>query len=453
MIKNKVFLILSLFTIFSMFGAKEQVNETRHLKLAYVIPLSYQLNLKNNSSCGGSAEWSPDGKYIKISWQIDCGPNFGDVPTKILDAKTGNLIYAFSDSRALRFSPDGHYFAVAFAHRVEIYNTSSGECQKKIDEKLMPPIIWWLPDSKFLIIFEAVLFENYIRKFMMYDVLGDKISKFDWYMDHLKDGYDSYRDNYSKSMTNFSCAPNSQMFTTYNNNKVLLFNINSSAPIGSFYHEGCNSSYWSSDSKYLMTGSHDTVKLWNVINGKLLNTLDILAWYGQEGDGTGFFAKTFRDNELLIISKCGVISLYNLYTREIKIVGVHENASYAEWSSNRAYLVTVNSMAKSIDCCTKLWNIQTGELPGELQTAIHCSGRNISADYVATPSQGCQSLQLWDVHTGTLIQDEPVPTGDIYWSPDGKRLITRSYVCHDVYNEALGIRECQDEAFRVWDLV
>ncbi len=282
--KINVFLILSMGLIFSAICAQKQVKETKRLRLAYVLPLSYQLKLDadGNQAWPGYnfAQWSSNSRHIIISGgSIGSGPHFCDVPMKVIDAKTGTLLTSFSDSRFLNFSPNGQYFSVAFAQRVQIHDARSGECIRTVNEKLLGPSVHWSPDSKLLLIFEHVLFENYDSKLILYDVKSGEISVFDHHTVYFVNDFEATLRNHCRNTSSVSWSPNSQNFATYNNNNVFVWSINSKMPVRIFKHKNGSLLQWSVDGRYLTSVSFNNeqncAKLWDVFTGELVHSKDI----------------------------------------------------------------------------------------------------------------------------------------------------------------------------------
>ena len=154
---------------------------------------------------------------------------------------------------------------------------------------------------------------------------------------------------------------------------------------------------WSPNGKQLASaGGSPAVELWDPHTGKLLKTL-------MENPSDGYLVRTVAwspDGKILAAifvsgGNRSIIRLWNPHTEELlKTLKAHKNRGYSAGTTSRDY-----SLA---------WNPNPNE--GWLANTINDN-----------------KIQLWDPHTGKLMQTLTEHTGNvksIAWSPDGKTLVS-----------------------------
>ncbi len=181
---------------------------------------------------------------------------------------------------------------------------------------------------------------------------------------------------------------------------------------------------WSSDGKTLASGSDDnTIKLWDVATGKLLQTLS--------GHSSSVYSVAWSSDGKTLASGSydNTIKLWDVATGKL----LQTLSGHSSWVLSVAWSSDGKTLASgSYDNTIKLWDVATGKL---LQTL---SGHSSWVLSVAWSSDGKtlasgsddKTIKLWDVATGKLLQTLSGHSSSVYsvaWSSDGKTLASGSY--------------------------
>ena len=211
-------------------------------------------------------------------------------------------------------------------------------------------------------------------------------------------------------------SPDGQTVASGSNDKTIkLWNVNTGNLLQTFegHSKWVNSVAYSPDGQTLASGSNDnsvgevlasgsfddTIKLWNVKTGKLLQTL--------EGNSHSVNSVAYSPDGQTLASG-GSIS----YQELIRL----------KYSPDLA--------SGSYDQSIKLWDVKTGKL---LQTLKDDSGSVKSVAYSPdgqTLASGSSTIKLWDVKTGKLLQTlegHSSSVKSVAYSPDGQTLASGSW--------------------------
>ncbi|MBF2015533.1 MAG: WD40 repeat domain-containing protein [Rivularia sp. T60_A2020_040] len=201
---------------------------------------------------------------------------------------------------------------------------------------------------------------------------------------------------------------------------------------------------FSPDGQTLISGSFDhTVKMWNLINGRLITTLDghkdgvndvVISADGQLFFTGGGTAQTNTDK---------VIKVWSMKTRKLlrTLKGHSQGVTSLAITADGKTLVS-----GSYDNTIKLWNPQTGALIRTLaghnspvrSVAISPDGKTLASGGGSLKGDSDKTLRLWNLETGKLISSIEGNTNLISFigfTPDGKYLVNAT-----------------DPRINVWDL-
>jgi WD40 repeat protein/tRNA A-37 threonylcarbamoyl transferase component Bud32 len=196
------------------------------------------------------------------------------------------------------------------------------------------------------------------------------------------------------------------------------------------------------DGRTLVTGCVDnTVKLWNLPDGKPLLTLS------GHSDKVKSIAISSDGQTIASGSGDKTIKLWNLKTGKLlRTLGGHSSYVLSVAFSPNGQTLISSSADKSV----QLWDVGTGKL---LQTLSGHSGWvysiAISSDgqTLATASDD-RTIKLWHLPTGKLMGTLPEPSGNVVrsvmFSPDGKTLISGSFNKIHLWNVENLQAGCQD---------
>jgi WD40 repeat protein len=227
------------------------------------------------------------------------------------------------------------------------------------------------------------------------------------------------------------------------------------------------SAYWSPDSQYILTNSHNSY-LWD-ISGRKIQTFKLdtekfaTGNAGFSPDGKRIFISTYTTTRIFDISGKQIVEIGGkqlvddagfspngrlFFTQDSEAVRVWDssdnisstnfltelvgNQSKPRWSPDGRYIVTFG-----LDRKVKIWDLSPKIPPVRINSPEAIQQANASPDgkYIVTPTS--KSAIIWDNNGKriTRITGHSDSINSANFSPDGKRIITASY----------------DKTARVWD--
>ncbi|QEI41252.1 hypothetical protein BMF77_01836 [Dolichospermum sp. UHCC 0315A] len=183
-----------------------------------------------------------------------------------------------------------------------------------------------------------------------------------------------------------------------------------------------NSVAYSPDGQTLASGGGDNIKLWNVKTGNLLQTLT--------GHTHFVYSVAYSPNSQTLASgsRDNTIKLWDVKTGKLlqTLTGHSESVQSVAYSPDSQTLVS-----GSHDKTIKLWNVKTGKL---LQTLTGHSDWVYSVAYSShgqtlASGSGDNTIKLWNVKTGNLLQTFTAHSylvNSVAYSPNGQTLASGS---------------------------
>ncbi len=185
-----------------------------------------------------------------------------------------------------------------------------------------------------------------------------------------------------------------------------------------------NSVAFVGDTCKLISGSNDTtVKLWDVISGKLLHTFTGHTKYVSS------VAVSADDRKVLSGSWDGTIRLWNIISGEnLMTITAHEEPVIG---------VAISSDAKhAVSCCSdstaKVWNLSDGKMQCILKghtAQVNCAAFSTDGKRIITASDD-GTTKFWDAETGREVMSlnsGTVPFSNVSFASNGKELKLQSY--------------------------
>jgi len=220
---------------------------------------------------------------------------------------------------------------------------------------------------------------------------------------------------------------------------------------------------WSSNNKYLASGSEDkTVRIWNIENGELVEVLKnheypvtCVAWsqdnrYIASGSSGGKPLKGFLGGivgeTISLIKMRNTIKIWDFTTREVirELKGHTDKISSIAWSPNGKLLASSGKDERII-----IWDVQQGKIYRTLSAnggfglltgyggwvtslSWNRDGRQIVGGLFSSV------IKIWDIQNRKIIRvlrDHKSAVWSVAWSPDGKYIASGS----------------GDNTIRIWD--
>jgi WD40 repeat protein/serine/threonine protein kinase len=226
----------------------------------------------------------------------------------------------------------------------------------------------------------------------------------------------------------FSRDGNSVLSTGGNSGIVKLWDLSTQSALRDFADDQrVQDLQFSSNNDFVLTGStYGSVKLWSVLSGEAIITIDNLI--DTERDEVYSLALTPDEQYLLAGGGSGRASLWDINSGErIRNFEGHTNDIYTIAVSPDSQLLTTGSADNS----AMIWDINTGQVIHRLLGHSN-SVRKISfspdGQFVLTGS-GDGTARLWDVESGEELRSMRGHRGRVnsaIFSPDGSSIITGS---------------------------
>ncbi len=292
-------------------------------------------DLKGHTNWVYSALFSPDGKKIVTATD--------DSTAKIWDALTGNLLTNLKGRNgwvlSAKFSPDGKKILATYKDStVKIWNAGSGNMEINFSNKKTR--------------YKSADYSEYGKKAVF--VTG---------MDSIKI---------------YDAVTFDTVFT-------------------SFWHEGITSAKFSPDGLRIVTASESdsTAKIWDVANGKLLQSLT-----GHD-DGVLFAAFSPDNNKIITtsIDRTAIIWNNNGLAKDT-LISHTEKVIHASFSPDSKKLVT-----SSEDKTARVWDVATGKLHFTLRGHkdwVNTAQFDSTGKKIITAS-GDNTVKVWNADNGTLL--------------------------------------------------
>ena len=208
-------------------------------------------------------------------------------------------------------------------------------------------------------------------------------------------------------------------------NTINLWNLNNLKFTRSFVGHTSNilSLAVSPNSKILVSGALDGIRIWNLLQQRPLGTLTKL--------GKSVYTVAISPNGQTLASgdDSGAIELWDLNSGKL----IRSFAAYSRFVTSVAFTPNGNTLVSaSRDARTiKLWNLNTGNLIRTLEGHTHeINAIAIDPKGKMMASAGKDGIILWDLTTGKLLSKlygHSDWVSAIAWSPDGKMLASGSF--------------------------
>ena len=345
--------------------------------------------LKGHSSWVTSVAYSPDGQTLANA--------SGDNTIKLWDVKTGNLLQTFKGHSnsvvSVAYSPDGQTLASgSWDKTIKIWQIPASISKAPVQQpqaQVSQPVVS-TPPSQYVI--------GLIALFLLITpglvILSQILSQI-------------YYNLYTPSPTSIANLPSDISLE-----KTL-----------EGHSDSVNSVAYSPDGQTLASGSNDeTIKVWNVKTGNLLQTLkghsELVYSVAYSPDGQTLASGSY-DN---------TIKLWDINTGNL----LQTLTGHSDWVRSVAYSPDGQTLASgSNDETIKLWNVNTGSLLQTLEGHSYWVKSLAYSPDGQTLASGSDdnTIKLWNIKTGKLLQTFTAHSrsvSSLAYSPDGQTLASGS---------------------------
>jgi len=366
---------------------------------------------------------------------LSCLATAGDLPLETV-MKTGH-----ADSiRALRFSRDGRFVVTASSDRTaKLWETRTGR-EVRIFKGHSSGVnsVDFSPDGKFI-----VTGSNDGSAKLWDAVTGREVKAFG--------SPDSYQgsmsfDSYMASVNGVSLSPDGKYVVTGTFDGVKLWDVRTGRILRSFSGSMILSVRFSPDSRYVLTaGAHRTARLLDVRTGKEVRTFtpsSNLRPSSKPGSDSGFiYSAIFSpDGRYVVTSGYGAASLWDVQTgREIRTFQGHSDMIRSVgFSLDGRYLATGGE-----DKTVKVWDVATGRKIVSFRDSTHAVravGLSPDGKYAVTGNE-YGTVRFYDVSTGHVIWASGRGDNKVFFvrfSPDGSHLAVSTKKVLQIWNVKKG---------------
>ena len=387
--------------------------------------------LKGHSSWVTSVAYSPDGQTLANA--------SGDNTIKLWDVKTGNLLQTFKGHSnsvvSVAYSPDGQTLASgSWDKTIKIWQIPASISKAPVQQpqaQVSQPVVSTPPSqyvigliALFLLITPGLVILSQILSQIYYNLYTPSPTSIANLPSDIS--LEKTLEGHSDSVNSVAYSPDGQTLASGSNDETIkVWNVKTGNLLQTLkgHSELVYSVAYSPDGQTLASGSYDnTIKLWDINTGNLLQTLT------GHSDWVRSVAYSPDGQTLASGSNDETIKLWNVNTGSL--LQTLEGHSY--WVKSLAYSPDGQTLASGSDDNTiKLWNVKTGKL---LQTL---EGHSNSVNSVAYSPDGQtlasgsddNTIKLWNIKTGKLLQTFTAHSrsvSSLAYSPDGQTLASGS---------------------------
>jgi WD40 repeat protein len=326
---------------------------------------------------------------------------------------------------SVAWCPDGKTIASGGTDKtVRIWERATGECFLVLQHPDVVNQVGWSPDGRLL----ACGSDDAVIS------LWDSLKR-----ERIGTLLDSNSKRRSAGVASLAWSPDGRMIAaSYKDGPVCVWDVESQRVVHSLPERSALvwSVAWSPDGTRLATANVDhVVNVWKISSGQLLNTLvgstQYLACVQWSPDGR-YIASGGGDRRIIV---------WNAQTGEIRITLPGLSTVHClVWLGNRNWLAS-----SGLDGIIRVWDIEAHSViqehsgHSEAVNAISCSP---VGDYVVSASRDGR-VGVWNtnvVRRTDRLRCEPTGSGNVRWSPDGKRIavsgIGDSIAIFDLGNDA-----------------
>ncbi|PQV62415.1 WD40-like Beta Propeller Repeat [Abditibacterium utsteinense] len=248
----------------------------------------------------------------------------------------------------------------------------------------------------------------------------------------------SIKTNHNGGVGQTAFSPNNNTLATsdlHDGNQIFLWNTKTGGTKNRLIGDQwlISSLFFSPDGALLINAGHNrsaTVEIWDVSNGKLLQTLI------ESSTGTAFAFPMLDGKTVLIISNRG-IKLRDLRNRKIlrsfSLSGISARELLkVALSPEGKFLALTTRLSQGGAETTELWSVAAGQLVHRWQENIGNKNSNGQSSVQAlafspnskflASSSNDASIKLWDTLTGKLRGSLNIQAQSLAFSPDGETL-------------------------------
>lgn len=190
-----------------------------------------------------------------------------------------------------------------------------------------------------------------------------------------------------------------------------------------------NSFAWGSDSRHILSASHDgKLIVWNAYSQLKVHAIPLRC--------TWVLCCAYSDNMSLVASGGldNICSIYNLKRSEQAVRPSKELAAHTGYVSCCRFLTDRHIITASGDMSCILWDVETGKISRKFMDHtgdVACVAISPDKKYFLSGSVD-QTVKLWDIQSGKCVQTFTGHTGDVnsvQFLPSGNSFVTGSEDC------------------------